>query len=125
MRIVAALQQEDVTRGGVWNASTSVWQRYDRPWDIATGHRGASQLIGTIAVAYDTPSRYNITVYRVTVTEEGVALGWSVTRLCDDAFRHGELSLETCPRAELAHPATRDPFHTRTASTGHVSAFYA
>ena len=40
-RIVAALEKLDVSRGGVWNASTSVWQRYDRPWDGPAGSRGS------------------------------------------------------------------------------------
>jgi hypothetical protein len=30
--VLAALRRDDVSSGGVWNASASVWQRYDRPW---------------------------------------------------------------------------------------------
>ena len=110
VRIVSALQELDVTRGGLWNATSSVWQRYDRPWDLHTGQRGSAQLVGTIAVAYDTPSRYHITVYRVTVTEHGLASGWTVTRMCDDALAHGGLTLATCPRAELTAAPLTDPF---------------
>jgi hypothetical protein len=111
IRILDALRTEDVSRGGVWNATSALWQRYDKPWDPLTGLRGDAQLIGTICVAYDTPTRFTITVYRVTVTTAGAAAGWSVTRLCDDALRYGGLTLENCPRAELRAPARSDPFH--------------
>ena len=38
VRIVAALEELDVSRGGLWNATTSLWQRYDRPWsNMGTG----------------------------------------------------------------------------------------
>ena len=86
VRIVAALREGDVSRGSVWNATSSVWQRYDKPWDVLTGHRGESVVVGTICVVYDVPTRYHITVYRVTVTEAGLAQNWSVSSLCDDAF---------------------------------------
>ena len=113
MRILDALRQADVSRGGVWNASSALWQRYDKPWDRLTGLRGDAQLIGTICVSYDTPARFMITVYRVTVTTAGVAIGWDVTRLCDDAFAHAGLTLASCPRAELRDPARVDPFRAR------------
>lgn len=113
MRILDALRQSDVSRGGMWNATSALWQRYDKPWDALTGLRGDAQLIGTICVSYDTPTRFTITVYRVTVTAAGVAAGWSVTRLCDDAFGYGGLTLESCPRAELRDPARVDPFRVR------------
>ena len=111
--IVRALRADDVSAGGVWNATSAIWQRFDRPWDPLTGLRGSAQQMGTICVAYDTPSRYSITVYRVTVTEEGLAAGWTVERLCDEAFAYGGLSLASCPRAELASPSAVDPFRAR------------
>ena len=113
IRILDALRQGDVSRGGMWNATSALWQRYSKPWDALTGLRGDAELIGTICVAYDTPTRFTITVYRVTVTAAGVAAGWSVTRLCDDAFGYGGLTLDNCPRAELRAPARSDPFHVR------------
>ena len=112
IEIIRALELQDVTRGGVWNATSSVWQRYDRPWDVLSGMRGGSRLVGTIAVAYDTPNRFLITVYRVTVTEEGLDIGWDVESLCDDAFSYGGLSLAICPRADLTLPAAADPFRS-------------
>ena len=111
IRILDALRMQDVSRGGMWNASSALWQRYDKPWDALTGLRAGAELLGTICVAYDTPTRFTITVYRVTVTAAGVEAGWSVTRLCDDAFGYGGLTLANCPRAELRAPARADPFH--------------
>jgi len=113
IRILDALRSQDVSRGGMWNASSALWQRYDKPWDPLTGLRGDAQLIGTICVAYDSPTRFMITVYRVTVTTAGIAAGWDVTRLCDDAFGYGGLTLASCPRAELRDPARVDPFRAR------------
>ena len=109
-RVVAALEQEDVARGGVWNAAPGLWQRYDHPWDGDGGMVGSARLMGTIGVVYGSPSRYEITIYRVTVSEEGVSQGGSVESLCDDALRHGGLTLDECPRAELTAPPMPDPF---------------
>jgi hypothetical protein len=114
--ILAALRGADVSRGGIWNASSSLWQRYDRPWDALTGQRGDAELIGTICVTYDVPSRYYITVYRVTVTEAGLLQGWTVNKLCDDAFGYGGLTLDSCPRADLHAAARVDPFRARMPS---------
>lgn len=108
--ILERLGEEDVSRGGVWNASTALWQRYDKPWDPVTGARNGAQLIGGIFVAYDTPWKYQITVYRVTVTDFGTQAGWSLDALCDDALRYGGLTLASCPRAEMGHIPLADPF---------------
>jgi hypothetical protein len=114
-RIVAALTERDVSRGGVWNASPTVWQRFSGPWDGVAATRGSAILIGTIAVAYGTPVRDHITIYRVTVSEEAAAQGWTVDQLCDEALGYGGLCLAQCPRAELAAPPLADPFRRRTA----------
>lgn len=63
-----------------------------------------AQLIGAIQVAYGTPTRYEITLYRVTVTRYGTQQGWSVETLCDEALAFGGLDLATCPRATLQAP---------------------
>jgi hypothetical protein len=109
-RVVAALEAQDVARGGVWNATPGLWQRYDRPWDGLSGMSGSARLMGTIGVIYGQPSRYEITIFRVTVTEAGVAIGWTVDRLCDDALAHAGLTLANCPRAEMNQPPVPDPF---------------
>ncbi len=109
--ILTVLEGRDVSYGGVWNATASLWQRYDRPWDGPAGSRGTSHLVGSIAVVYDQPMRHQILIYKVTVTEYGAASGWTVDRLCDDALSWGGLTLDTCPRADLQPPPPPDPFH--------------
>lgn len=108
--IVAELARLDVGKGGVWNASAGLWQRYDKAWDGVPGGRGSAVLVGSIMAVYGTPSRYQITLYRVTVTAAGSALGWTVDALCDDALSYGGMTLATCPRAELTSPPLPDPF---------------
>jgi hypothetical protein len=92
----------------VWLSDPSRWARYDRPWDSAA-QQGAAQLLGTIQVAYGTPTRYEITIYRATITRVGTETGWTVMSLCDEALAFGGLDLATCPRASLAAPPK--PFH--------------
>lgn len=116
-RIVAALSANDVSRGGVWNASVSVWQLYDRPWSGIAGTRGEAQLVGTIAVVYDSPQRHQITIYKAYVTDFGVGIGVTVTALCDAALVFAGLTLANCPRAELAAPPVADPFHAAAAGS--------
>jgi hypothetical protein len=101
--ILAELAINDVRNGGRWLAQPSVWRRYDRSWD-AGDSAGGAQMLGSIQVAYGTPTRYEITVFRVTVTREGAARGLSVESLCDEAFGFGGLRLANCPRADLSPP---------------------
>jgi hypothetical protein len=98
--VLMELALRDVRSGGLWLAEPTVWRRYDRPAD-----QGAEpQLLGSIQVAYGTPTRYEITVYRVTVTRLGTQQGFSVDTLCDEALGYGGLTLADCPRAELSPP---------------------
>lgn len=106
-RVLDELQRQDVSNGGVWSASVGLWQRYDTPW--VDGHKGDSKLIGSIGAVYGTPSKYDITIYRVTLSEAGLARGWTVEALCDDALQHADLTLASCPRTALTSPAP-DPF---------------
>jgi hypothetical protein len=112
-RIVTELEARDVSTGGVWNASATLWQRYSGPWDGPGATRGTAALVGTVAVAYGTPVRHHITIYRVTVTDAGRDLGWTVDQICDEALGYGGLTLAGCPRAELSVPPLADPFHLR------------
>ena len=96
-----------MSKGGVWSASVGLWQRYDVPW--SGGKKGSSLLLGTIGTVYGTPSKYDITIYRVTVTEAGAAQGWTVDKLCDDALQYADLTLASCPRTSLTS-AAGDPF---------------
>ena len=108
-RVLMALEERDVSRGGVWSASAGLWQRFDQAWEADNGGKGEAQLIGTIGIVYGTPSKYDITIYRATVTEFGLEAGWSVDKLCDDALQYADLTLESCPRTTLTQPAP-DPF---------------
>jgi hypothetical protein len=102
-RVLVELALDDVQMGGVWLCDPARWARYDRPWS-GPGAPDGAELVGTIAVAYGTPNKYDITIYRVTVTPFGTDHGWTVDLLCDDALQHGGLQLSTCPRADLATP---------------------
>ena len=93
----------DVHNGGLWQSEPTLWSRYDSPWE-AYGSRGSAELIGTIQVAYGSPTRYDITIYRATVTKFGTDNGWTVVKLCDEALAYGNLDLASCPRASLNAP---------------------
>lgn len=101
--ILVELALRDVQNGGLWQSEPSLWSRYDRPWHGPSNLTGA-ELIGTIQVAYGTPTKYEITVYRVTVTRFGTENGWTVASLTDEALGFGDLTLHDCPRATLAAP---------------------
>jgi len=109
-KIVRELEEQDVAKGGVWSVTPGHWQRYDVPWDGPSGTHGSSRLVGTVGAIYGSPSKYDITIYRVTVTEHGAKQGWSVDSICDDALQHVGLTLATCPRVTLTS-AKPDPFH--------------
>lgn len=101
--VLVELALRDVQNDGEWMSDPTRWARYDRPW-VGPNDPGESQLVGTIQVAYGTPTRYEITVYRATITRYGTEQGWTVERLCDEALGFGDLSLATCPRASLNPP---------------------
>jgi hypothetical protein len=109
-QILMELALNDVRVDGVWEAEPAVWRRFDKPWD-GNGTPGTAELIGTIQVAYGVPTRYEITIFRATVTRLGSAMGWNVNGLCDEALAAGGLTLATCPRADLKPPPT--PFRFR------------
>jgi hypothetical protein len=109
-QVLHALGELDVSAGGMWNTNPGLWQRYDKPWDGVGGMAGSSKLVGTVGAAYGQPTKYEITIYRVTVTDHGMATGWSVEGLCNDALGHAGLTLDNCTRAELTDPPTPDPF---------------
>lgn len=116
--VVTALTTLDVGAGGVWNVNPGLWQRYDKPWDGVGGMAGTSKLVGTIGTTYGAPTRYEITVYRVTVTEHGAELGWTVDALCNEALGYAGLTLDNCSRARLKEPPQPDPFKTEPGATG-------
>lgn len=97
------LRANDARAGGVWNVSASLWERYDRPW-CTPSSPGEARLIGSMNIVWDSPARYQITIYRATITIHGHDQGWNVTQLCDEALGYGGLSIATCPRADLRPP---------------------
>ena len=101
--VLVELALQDVQNGGVWQSEPTVWSRYDRPWHGADNPAGA-ELVGSLQVAYGTPTKYEITIYRVTVTRFGLDNGWSVESLSDEALGYGGLTLDSCPRATLSAP---------------------
>ena len=109
--VLAELVLNDARREGLWIAEPACWRRYDRPWNGEDSTPGSSTLVGTMQVAYGTPRRYEITIYRATITSAGAAAGWSVAGLCDQAFGYAGLTLAICPRADLAPPPR--PFRMR------------
>ena len=107
--ILQELALHDARAGGVWLAEPTVWRRYDRPLDSDE----PANLIGSLQVAYGTPTRYDITVYRVTVTGFGTQVGWTVASLCNEALQYGGLTLDDCPRAALGAPPKPFRFTSR------------
>lgn len=102
--VLAELALRDVRAGGVWLADPTSWRRYTGPWAEPENPDECSSLVGSMQIAYGTPTRYEITIYRATITPTAAARGWTVTRLCDEAIGLGGLSLATCPRASLRPP---------------------
>lgn len=108
--VLRELEYRDVARGGVWNASIGLWQRYDQPWNGTPSGPGTAKVVGSIGTVYGTPGKYDITIYRVTISEHGQAEGWSVESISDDALQYAGLSLSNCPRTGLLAPPLPDPF---------------
>ena len=101
--ILIELSLNSIHSGGLWRAEPSRWNRYDRPW-ASTQDPGDAGLLGSIQVAYGTPTKYEITIYRVSITRRGEELGFTVQGLTDEALGHGDLSLAQCPRASVLPP---------------------
>jgi hypothetical protein len=101
--ILVELSLNSVHSGGVWRAEPSRWNRYDKAW-VSTEDPGDSCLLGSIQVAYGTPTKYEITIYRVSITRRGTEIGLTVAGLTNEALGHGELTLADCPRATIQPP---------------------
>jgi hypothetical protein len=97
------LATRDARAEGVWVATPSVWERYDRPWSSPDAP-GSAKLVGSMHVIYDSPKRYQITIYRAVITIHGHDQGWDVTSLCNEALALAGLSIDTCQRADLRPP---------------------
>jgi hypothetical protein len=103
-KVLVELVLHDVRMGGVWWSEPTNWRRYDRPWDGIDDGPGSAEILGTMQIAYGVPTRFDITIYRATVTLAGRERGMTVASLCDEALAFGQLSLATCPRVDLKAP---------------------
>ena len=54
--VLVELALRDVQNNCVWQSEPSLWSRYDRPWR-GYGDPGGAELIGTMQVAYGTPTK--------------------------------------------------------------------
>ena len=108
------LTLQSVERGGIWLTTSTVWQRFDRPWNAVTGMRDGAQKIGSIYVVYDQPTRYHATIHRIQLspyaTMAQFGQNWTVDKLADEVLRMGDLTLETCPRDVTLSGVGTDPF---------------
>jgi hypothetical protein len=102
-RILAALQAQAIDRGGSWLSNHRQWCRYTSPGVDSLG-QPIGDLVGCIEAVYGATTRYEVTLYRVTVTPVGTAAGWTVESLCDEPLGYGGLTLATCPRAKMQPP---------------------
>jgi hypothetical protein len=102
--ILMELALHDVRMEGQWWSEPTTWRRYDHAWNGADGGAGDAQLLGTIQIAYGCPTRYEITIFRATITRAGGQAGLTVNSLCNEALEFGSLTLQTCPRADLKPP---------------------
>jgi hypothetical protein len=109
--VTEALRARDVNRGGRWHVEPGCWKLYEQPWERRDRNAANTGVIGSIQVAYGTPTRYEITIFRATITLFGVRHGWSVNALCDEALSYAGLTLATCPRADVTPPPK--PFRMR------------
>lgn len=111
-RVLDGLLADDVRSGGRWHAEPGCWRLFERPWKGRDERSAADAgLIGSIQVAYGMPTRYEITIFRATVTIAGTRAGYTVESLCDRALGHADLTLATCPRIDLQPPPR--PFRMR------------
>src|SRR5436190_930003 len=108
--ILASLQSQAVDKGGHWVATARRWSRYDSPGVDSNG-LPSGVLLGVIEAIYGATTRYEVTIYRVTVTEMGTTAGWTVESLCDEPLGYGGLTLASCPRAKMQPPPP--PFRRR------------
>jgi hypothetical protein len=101
--ILATLQAQSIDRGGLWVATARQWARYDST-GVDSNRHPLGELVGCIEAVYGATTRYEVTLYRVTVTPVGTAAGWTVESLCDEPLGFGGLTLATCPRAQMQPP---------------------
>jgi hypothetical protein len=109
-QMLAWLEQNDVGSGGQWSHDVGSIQRYSGPFDGVAGMRGSARLLGSLHITWE---KYQVTIFRAHVTDEGVAAGLTVDALCDEVLAVAGLTLASCPRADLLAAPVADPFKRR------------
>jgi hypothetical protein len=109
-QLLAWVAVHDVTHGGVWAHDVGYFKRFSGPFDGVAGMRGSAVLLGTIHVTWD---KYDVTIFRVSITDDGAARGMTVEGLCNELLLHAGHTLATCPRADLPPAPAPDPFRHR------------
>ncbi len=111
--ILAWLAHHDVAQGGCWEHGLGYIKRHSGPFDGLSGMRGSAVLLGSLHITWD---KYDVTIYRVSVTDAGAARGLTVDRLCDELLAAAGLTLSSCPRAQLVAAPAPDPFRRSKAA---------
>lgn len=107
--LLAAAEGADVSRGGCFCAGPAGVQLWSGPWDGPVGSQGGAQHVGSVDWSYDTPNRHYITVYRVLVTREGVAGGYTASDVLQRVLDLAGI-VPASDRLSLTPPPRRDPF---------------
>ena len=116
--LMAWVAVHDVTHGGVWAHDIGYFKRFSGPFNGLAGMRGSAVLLGTIHVTWD---KYDVTIFRVSLTDEGAARGLTVESLCNELLVHAALTLATCPRADLAPAPVPTPSSARPTPTSSLT----
>ena len=69
--VLVELALHDVRMGGLWWSEPTNWRRYDMPWNALDGGPGTAELMGTMQICYGVPTRFDITIFRATITRAG------------------------------------------------------
>jgi hypothetical protein len=107
LHMLAWLEDNNVSRGGLWLHDTRSIQRFDQPFNGASGMRGDAVLLGSMHLMWD---HYDATIFRANLTDAGLGAGLTVDQLCDEVLIPVGLTLASCPRADLVDAPAPDPF---------------
>ena len=106
--ILAELRGRSVERDGCWVATAQRWSRYDGPGVDSNGEP-QGQLIGVIEAVYGASTRYEVTLYRVTVDAGRHSAGWTIESLCDEPLALRRADARFLPAGEDAAAAQALP----------------
>lgn len=109
--LLTAAEAADVSRGGHFSAGPAGIQVWSGPWNGPIGSHGSAEHLGSVDWSYDTPSRHYITIYRVLVTQNGVAAGHSAASVLQQVLDLAGIVASPDVLA-MAPPPVRDPFRS-------------